>query len=112
MSPRNDWWIRRIDPHEIVKPKGEMDMFNATDLLNPSASKVFFWLRFSRTIDNTSVTRQDSMPNPGPQADRSAVPAQAASASPQFVKGDFKHVTSKTSRVARARRLAFWPLHR
>jgi hypothetical protein len=47
-------------------------MFNATDLLNPSASKVFFWLRFSPTIDNTSVTRQDSMPNPSPQPDRSA----------------------------------------
>lgn len=64
-------------------------MFNATDLLNPSASKVFFWLRFSRTIDNTSIAPQGSLPNPSPQPDRSAAPAQADSATPesaQFVK--------------------------
>jgi hypothetical protein len=64
-------------------------MFNATDMLNPSASKVFFWLRLSRTIDSRSVAPQGSMPNPRLQPDRSAAPAQADSATPepaQFVK--------------------------
>ena len=80
-------------------------MFNATDLLNPSASKVFFWLRFSSTIDNTSVTRQDSIPNPTPQPDRCAAPAQADSATPesaQFVKSEIptrdKQEVSRRSR--------------
>jgi hypothetical protein len=85
-------------------------MFNATDLLNPSASKVFFWLRLSRTID-TSVPPQGSRSKPTLQVERTAAPAQAASASAQFVKGDFRHVTNKRARGARARRFLFWPLH-
>jgi hypothetical protein len=86
-------------------------MFNATDLLNPSASKVFFWLRHSRKID-TSVAPQGSRPKLTPQVDRTAAPAQAASASAQFVKGDFRHVANTESRGARTRRFLFWSLHR
>jgi hypothetical protein len=69
-------------------------MFNATDLLNPSASKVFFWLRFSRAIDRPSAASQGSMPNARPQPDRTAAPTQADSATPesaQFVKAEISN---------------------
>ena len=66
-----------------------MDIFNVTDLLNPSASKVFFWLRLSRTSDNTSVAPKAS--NPSPQDARTAMPTPDGSAaleSARFVESE------------------------